>query len=115
MKLSDILDEELNVQYINKELSSLDSLKKQLDAKITANPMLAKELSQTAAEIDKKLNSLRYVMTDYQKKKAMEDKQGVGTQTAVATDDKKTDATIQPVIKAPVAPTAKINPALQQI
>ncbi len=118
MKTSDIIQEELNTQYVNKELASLDSIKKQLDAKIAANPMLSKELSGTVAEIDKKVKSLKYAIAEYSKNKAMESKTGVGTQAKIQPGGAEVETnagTARAVIKAPVNPTDKINPAARTI
>jgi hypothetical protein len=95
MDFKEILDEELNTQFVNKELMSLDTLKKQLDAKIAENPMVGKELGQTVMEIDKKITGLKYAIAEYSKRKQMEDKTGVGTQ--------KTAVAVKPMTTAPAA------------
>lgn len=96
MKLADILKEELNTQFVNKELSGLESVKKQLDAVVAANPLLSKSLTQPVQEIDKKITSLKYAVAEYSKRKQMETKQGVGTQTQTTATQ---TATTLPVTK----------------
>jgi len=82
MNFNDIIKEELNTKMVNQELAGLASIKKQIDNVIAQNPILGKQLSGPVAEIDKKLNGLKYAVTEYEKKKT-DSKTGVGTQRAI--------------------------------
>ena len=103
MNFNDIIKEELNTKMVNQELAGLASIKKQIDNVITQNPILGKQLSGPVAEIDKKLNGLKFAVTEYEKKKSS-DKTGVGTQRAITKP-----AEPAPVTQASTAPATKDN------
>ena len=83
MNIKDMIDEELNVQFVNKELAGMDAIKKQLDTVLQQNPLIAKAIAQPVSEIEKKINGLKFAIADYEKKKKGENQTGVGTQEKV--------------------------------
>ena len=97
MIFDEIIKEELNTKMVNQDLAGLASIKKQIDGVIAQNPILGKQLSGPVAEIDKKLNGLKYAVTEYQKNQSAS-KTGIGTE--------KTAAPVKPapVKTAPVTP-----------
>jgi len=103
MTFNSIIEEELNTKMVNQELAGLASIKKQIDNVIAQNPILGKQLSGPVAEIDKKLNGLKFAVTEYEKKKTTE-KTGVGTQRAISKPVEPT-----PVTQASTAPATKDN------
>lgn len=105
MTIKDILDEEFNTEYFAKELTGLAATKKQLDGVIAANPLIAKSLAPTAAEIDKKINSMNLALADYNKRKKDENKTGIGTNKQIKPPVQGTPVTppsTAPATKAPV-------------
>lgn len=104
MNIKDIVNEELNVQFVSKEIAGLETIKKQLDTVIQQNPLIAKAIAQPIGEIEKKLNGLKFAITEYSKKQKDAEKTGVGTQEPVA-------AVKPPTVKPPTVPTTAAKPA----
>jgi len=100
MDFREILNEELNVQFVNKELAGLEASKKQLDAVVQQNPLIGKQIAAPIAEIDKKITSLKYAVAEYVNKEKMQKKAGVGSQTQA-----------QPTLPTPAAKPAPATPA----
>ena len=105
MNITDIIDEELNTKFVNKEIAGLESIKAQLADVSQKNPLVAQVIAKPVGEIEAKLNGLKFAIVDYEKKKKGEKQSGVGTQTPAPTAK-----TAAPIAKPPAAIPAKTAP-----
>ena len=115
MKAIDVIKEELNVQFVNKEINDLEKATQQITQVANENPALGKEINNSIALINKKLNGLKYAVADYTKKEKMSKQSGVGTQTQVQAQKQPVQQQQkQPVQQQPKKPVPTVPQQKQQ-